>query len=92
MRIATLALLGVMLLADSATGQLPKVRGYYLNVPTWSDSNLFTVGGVGNVNRFRLMTEPSYDDFSLQVAYEQVLSLSQRPTSGASGPVDDSTG
>jgi hypothetical protein len=80
-----LLVLAALVLHESVHAQLPTIRGYYLNVPTWSDSTLATSGGLGNINRFRLMTEPSYGDFTLQAAYEQVLSLSQRAGSGVSG-------
>jgi len=82
---AALLLLAILVLGDCANAQLPTIRGYYLNVPTWSDSNLVAVGGLGDINRFRLMSEPSYGDFTLQVAYEQVLSLAQRAGADPSG-------
>ncbi|UCD25750.1 MAG: hypothetical protein JSW51_07515 [Gemmatimonadota bacterium] len=85
MRRAAIPLLVISLLGDCMYAQLPKIRGYYLNVPTWSDSNLVVAGGLANINRFRLMTEPSHGELSLQVAYEQVLSLSQRGSSAPSG-------
>jgi hypothetical protein len=77
--------LATLIAATIANAQLPRVRGYYLNVPTWSDSNLVAVGGFGDINRLRLMTEPSFSDFRFQVAYEQLLSLSQRAGADPSG-------
>lgn len=58
--------------------QIPTIRGYYLNVPTWGDSTDYSVGGLADFNRLRLMTEPALGPVTLQVAYEQVLSVSQR--------------
>jgi hypothetical protein len=84
-RTTLLGCLAILVFGDCTHAQVPAIRGYYLNVPTWSDSNLAVAGGLGNINRFRLMTEPSYRDFPLQAAYEQVLSLSQRTRSDASG-------
>jgi hypothetical protein len=68
-----------------ADAQLPEITGYYLNVPSWTDSNLATVGGASDINRFRLMTEPTLGNFRFQVAYEHVLTLSRRPGTTGSG-------
>ncbi len=84
-RTALLAFSAILIAGDGASAQLPEIRGYYLNVPSWSDSNLFAVGGLGDINRFRLMTEPTLNDFTLQVAYEHVLSLTQRAGADPSG-------
>lgn len=75
---ALLAALAGLTSAGAARAQLPQIRGYYLNVPTWSDSNLAAVGGLGDLNRLRLMTEPRLGDLTLQVAYEQLLAWTQR--------------
>jgi len=80
-RSAIPALLAGIIGVASATAQLPEIRGYYLNVPTWSDSNLATTGGLGDLNRLRLMTEPRTGAFEFRVAYEQILSWSERPGS-----------
>lgn len=82
---AVLALLAGLIGVASAAGQLPEIRGYYLNVPTWSDSNLAAAGGLGDLNRLRLMTEPRAGAFEVQIAYEQLLTWSQRPGPTASG-------
>lgn len=84
-RTAILTSLSILIGASGASAQFPQIRGYYLNVPTWSDSNLIAVGGLGDLNRLRLMSEPDYGDFRLQVAYEQLLNLSQRAGGGTSG-------
>ncbi|KPK63453.1 MAG: hypothetical protein AMS21_06695, partial [Gemmatimonas sp. SG8_38_2] len=78
-RSARLASLLLLLAATSSTAQLPTIRGYYQNVPLWSDSAAFTNGGLSDFSRLRFMTEPSIGRFSVQIAYEQFLSLSQRP-------------
>jgi len=77
-RSAVVAALASTIAVQSATAQLPEIRGYYLNVPTWSDSNLASTGGVTDLNRLRLMTEPHAGAFDVQVAYEQLLNWSQR--------------
>lgn len=84
--LACLALLGG---ASVARAQLPEIRGYYLNVPTWSDSTSFNVGGFGDLNRLRLMTGPRYAAFGLQVAYEQLLNITQRAGGDLSGIFGD---
>jgi hypothetical protein len=84
-RATALASVAVLLGAAIANAQIPQIRGYYLNVPTWSDSNLAAVGGFGDINRLRLMSEPNFGDFRIQVAYEHLLQLSQRAGSSASG-------
>ena len=78
-RSISLALLLLLLAGNSGTGQLPTIRGYYQNVPLWSDSTTFANGGFSDFNRLRLMTAPSFGRFSLQIAYEQFFMLSQRP-------------
>lgn len=84
-RKALLALLVIVFGGEGANAQLPEIRGYYLNVPTWSDANQFAAGGLGDINRFRLMAEPSLGDFTYQVAYEHLLSLTQRVGADPSG-------
>jgi hypothetical protein len=76
-RRASLVLVLGLIGARALNAQLPEIRGYYLNVPTWSDSAAFAVGGLGDLNRFRLMTKPTYGDFTFQVAYEQLFSWTQ---------------
>ena len=75
---AALALFIALSWARAAHAQLPQIRGYYLNVPTWSDSTRFASGGLGDLNRLRLMTEPVLGPLTLQAAYEQLLGLTQR--------------
>ncbi len=77
-RPAAFALFAVLSGPCVAHAQLPEIRGYYLNVPTWSDSTSFAVGGFGDLNRLRLMTGPRHAAFTLDVAYEQLLGLTQR--------------
>ncbi|MEE8191882.1 MAG: hypothetical protein V3T74_04000 [Gemmatimonadales bacterium] len=77
-RAAAAALLATLLGAHAAFAQLPSLRGYYQNVPIWSDATGFAVGGISDFNRLRLMTTPVLGEFSLQVAYEQFLVYSQR--------------
>ncbi|NIR46378.1 MAG: hypothetical protein GWN99_18205 [Gemmatimonadetes bacterium] len=77
-RAAAFALFVVLGGARALHAQLPEIRGYYLNVPTWSDSTAFATGGFGDLNRLRLMTGIRHADFALDVAYEQLLGLTQR--------------
>lgn len=84
-RSSLLAFWVVLIVSDCVTAQLPEIRGYYLNVLSWSDSSAFAVGGLGDINRIRLMTESALHDFKLQVAYEHVLSVSQRAGADPSG-------
>ncbi|UCC72505.1 MAG: hypothetical protein JSV86_19430 [Gemmatimonadota bacterium] len=79
---AALALLITLLgVAESHAQKLPEIRGYYLNVPLWSDSTQFAVGGFGDLQRLRFMTEPALGPFNLEVAYEHLLSYSERAVS-----------
>jgi len=64
--------------------QLPlDVRGYYLNVPLWSDSTDFSVGGLDDIQRLRLMTGPRIGPLSIEIAYEHTVSYSERAGSGS---------
>ncbi len=62
--------------------QTSLIRGYYQNVPLWSRSTNSLLGGFGDFNRFRLMSEPAFGPFSLGIAYEHALTLSRQPTAG----------
>lgn len=87
-RRATLALLFTILgAADSRAQGVPDIGGYYLNVPLWSDSTPYAVGGFGDLQRLRLMIEPTLGPFDLEVAYEHLLSYSQRAVSAAVGSI-----
>ena len=70
---------------ETATAQLLDLRGYYLNVPTWSDSTLAVPGGLADLNRLRFMTESHLGALDFDVAYEQLLAWSQRPGGAPSG-------
>ncbi len=84
-RTALLLFSAILFGSECASTQLPEIRGYYLNVPSWTDSNSVAVGGLGDINRFRLMTEPALGDFALEVGYEHILSVSQRAGTDPSG-------
>ena len=58
-RASLLALAIALFGASQSYAQLPSVRGYYLNVPLWSDSTPLAVGGLGDLQRLRLMTSPT---------------------------------
>lgn len=79
MKRATLLLLVVALAEASASyAQIPTIRGYYLNVPLWSDTTPLTVGGLGDLQRLRLMTSPTFGPFEFEIAYEHLLTYSER--------------
>jgi len=67
--------------------QLPTVRGYYLNVGLWSDSTLYSAGGLTDINRLRLMTRPAIGPLRLDVAYEHVFYWNERGGAGAGGSI-----
>lgn len=67
--------------------QIPTIRGYYLNVPLWSDSTPLAIGGLGDLQRLRLMTSPRIGPFELEVAYEHLLSYSERAVSQPVGAI-----
>ncbi len=79
----TIALVGV----SDSYGQIPTIRGYYLNVPLWSDSTPLAVGGLGDLQRFRLMTSPALGPVELEIAYEHLLSYSERTVSQPLGVI-----
>jgi hypothetical protein len=74
----TLAALAALAAPGLAHGQLPELRLYYINVPTWTDSTDFVVGGLGDLNRLRLMTQPRIGPLHFDIAYEHLLAYSQR--------------
>jgi hypothetical protein len=55
---------------------------YYQNVPLWSDASALSPGGFGDFNRLRVESRPSFGAVSFDVAYEQIFSLRESPTSG----------
>jgi hypothetical protein len=72
--------------ARPCLAQLPfDVRGYYLNVGLWSDSTPLSVGGLDDIQRVRLMSEPHLGPFDLEIAYEHAISYSERPGSAGGG-------
>ncbi len=78
---AAVALLG----AQALRAQLPTVRGYYLNVPLWSDSTQFAVGGFGDLQRLRVMATPQVGPVAAEIAYEHLLSYSERAVAAPLG-------
>ncbi|MGH9323128.1 MAG: hypothetical protein ACRD21_02285 [Vicinamibacteria bacterium] len=74
----------VALLAVEAEAQPRLLTGYYQNVPLWSvESDLFP-GGFTDFNRFRIGASTDFGKFSVEVAYEHVLTL--RENEGGGGP------
>ena len=60
-----------------AAAQTPLIRGYYHNLPLWSRATRSRPGGLGDFNRFRLMSQPRFGPLSLEIAYEHTLTSSQ---------------
>jgi hypothetical protein len=65
--------------AQSKSKSLP-LTAYYQNVPLWSEATELSESALSDFNRIRLMSEPVFKDFSMNVAYEQLLTLRQRET------------
>ncbi|UCC47525.1 MAG: hypothetical protein JSV41_08465 [Gemmatimonadota bacterium] len=86
-RAVVLVLLILLVGADTSQAQLPTVRGYYLNVGLWSDSTLYSTGGLFAINRLRVMTRPAVGPVFLDIAYEHVFSWSERSGAGADGNI-----
>jgi hypothetical protein len=84
---ALLVLIFALSEVSASYAQIPTIRGYYLNVPLWSDSTPLAVGGLGDLQRLRLMTSPSFGPFELEVAYEHLLSYSERVASQPVGSI-----
>jgi hypothetical protein len=60
----------------------PWWTGYYQNVPLWSDANELTAGGFSDFNRLRIAATPAFGDFSVEVAYEHVLTARENDATG----------
>jgi hypothetical protein len=66
----------LVLAAPGLTGAQDRlVTAYYQNVPLWSDESPLAPGGWGDFNRFRVMAAPAFGAFSVEIAYEQLLTL-----------------
>ena len=79
-RLALVALAG--LTPATAAGQLPQVRGYYLNVAFAADGTLLTDAALSDFQRLRVMTAPTYGPVAFDVAYEHRLTVSTAPGTG----------
>lgn len=86
-RVPTVGLLLSLLVARAAAAQLPETRGYYLNVPLWSDSTPFAVGGFGDLQRLRFMSAPAIGPIDLDIAYEHILTYSERAVAAPLGAI-----
>lgn len=71
----------VLALAAKPASAQSLVTGYYQNVPLWSDTSSLSQGGFSDFNRIRLSTAPVFGRFSVELAYEQVLTLRGNDTS-----------
>ena len=79
-RAAALLTALVFLGVGDALGQSLPFTAYYQNVPLWSESTEISESALSDFNRFRIMTDPDFGDFNLEVAYEQLFTLRQRET------------
>ena len=63
------------------------LTGYLQTVPLWTASTQFAESNLTNFSRFRLTSEPVFDDakVSFNIAYEHVATLLVRPTTGLAG-------
>jgi hypothetical protein len=86
-RTTYLALSIALAQVSASYAQIPTVRGYYLNVPLWSDSTPLAIGGLGDLQRLRLMTSPIVGPLELEIAYEQLVSYSEQATSQPAGAI-----
>lgn len=84
-RAATLTIAFALLTGAPLRAQIPAVRGYYLNVPVWSDSTALNPGGFGDLQRLRFMTTPDLGPVTFELAYEHLLSYSERATGALGG-------
>jgi hypothetical protein len=86
-RASYFALAAAFAWASPSYAQFPTLRGYYLNVPLWSESTPLAVGGLGDLQRLRLMTSPVLGPFELEIAYEHLVSYSERAVSQPVGAI-----
>ncbi len=83
MRVGALAALLASFPA-AVTGQLPQIRGYYLNVAFAADGTPLTDAALTDFQRLRIMTAPAYGPVAFDVAYEHRLTVS---TAAGTGPL-----
>ena len=57
--------------AKPLLAQSKPVTFYYQNVPLWSQETELIEGNVSDFNRFRVMSDPAWGDFSFRFAYEK---------------------
>ena len=70
--------LAALLIPISTAAQQPGLSGYYLNVVTHVAESLLGSAGTSDVQRLRVMWNPSPRPFRLDAAYEHTLIRSQR--------------
>jgi hypothetical protein len=58
---------------------IPAIRGYLLNVPVASAEGPLSDQTLADAQRLRLMTRPTLGQFSLDLAYEHVITLRSEP-------------
>ncbi len=73
----TATILAVLLAAPSAHAQTNWFTCSYQNVPLCSEKTELSAGGLSDFNRFRLTSEPTFGQFSIEIAYEQLLTFRQ---------------
>ena len=70
------------LAAKPLCAQPKPVTFYYQNVPLWSQETELIDGNLSDFNRFRVMSDPVWGDFSFRFAHEQVATVRQNDTQG----------
>ena len=76
------AALALVASSGNALAQTRPVTFYYQNVPLWSGHTPIVDGGLSDFNRFRVMSDPSFGDFSFRIAYEQVATFRESDSRG----------
>jgi hypothetical protein len=75
--VGALALICLFAAPPPAHAQSNWFSCYYQNVPLWSQETELSAGGLSDFNRFRVTSEPSFGQFSIEAAYEQLLTFRQ---------------
>lgn len=75
----------LLLLPAAGAAQDLRFRGYALNVLVGSGDSPFAEAGVQDVQRLRLMLHPTAGPATLDLGYEQVLTLSSTDVTGGTG-------
>ena len=75
-------ILAALFVAPPLVAQTKPFTFYYQNVPLWGQETDLSRGGFSDFNRFRVMSDPVWGNFSFRFAYEQVATVRQNETQG----------